>query len=218
MNRQQRLIIMILGALLTIVTVNPTPISAHPTSRDDKGVAQIWVQAGCFPMGASRAQTDVSFADARPQHEVCFAQSFWADQFDVTNAAYQKFIDAGGYTKREYWSETGWRWLEINKITGPIDYPEFDAPQQPRVGISWYEAEAYARWRGGSLPTEAQWEYIARGPKGMNYPWGEQYVNGRANIDERPDGTHFLGHSSVVGSYPDDMSLACAYDMAGYVS
>lgn len=207
----------ILGAIFLTAVLQPATVSAHPNIRDDKGISQAWTPAGCFPMGASAAQTDISFADAHPQHEVCFAKGFWVDQYDVTNEAYQKFIDAGGYTHPEYWSDTGWRWLNANKITGPMNFAEFDAPLQPRVGVSWYEAEAYAKWRGGSLPTEAQWEYVARGPQGMSYPWGDKYVTGKANIDERPDGPAFLGRSSVVGSYAGDKSWVGAYDMAGNV-
>ena len=214
--RSVRLIFAVI--VLTVVGFwHTSSASAQPTSRDDQGVVQVWADAGCFPMGANTNQNSLNFANAHPLHNVCLTNGFWIDQFDVTNAAYQKFVDAGGYNTPKYWSPASWQWLQIHHITGPLTLPNFDAPQQPRVGVSWYEAEAYAQWRGGRLPTEAEWEYAARGPQGLIYPWGNTYSGGKANIDERPDGRHYLGTSSVVGAYPDDKSWVGAYDMAGNV-
>lgn len=169
-------------------------------------------------MGSDRDKDPDAQDDETPQREVCLTRGYWLDRFEVTNAAYQRFIDDGGYTKREYWSTEGWRWREANNITAPKDYPAHSsAPDQPRVGVSWYEAEAYARWRGGRLPTEAEWEYAARGPQSRIYPWGAGYEGGRANIDEREVGGKYLERTASVGSYPAGASWVNAHDMAGNV-
>jgi formylglycine-generating enzyme required for sulfatase activity len=134
------------------------------------------------------------------------------DAYEVTNAAYQKFIDAGGYTTREYWSDAGWSWKQGNNITGPKASSGFTDAQQPRVGISWYEAEAYAKWRGGRLPTEAEWEYAARGPDSLLYPWGNTWDGSKANTYENN-----YGKTKPVGSYESGKSWVGAYDLAGNV-
>jgi formylglycine-generating enzyme required for sulfatase activity len=76
------------------------------------------------------------------------------------------------------------------------------------VCVTWYEAEAYARWRGGHLPTEAEWEYAARGPQSLIYPWGNEFDSNRANV---------IGSTgpTPVGSYPNGVSWVGAHDMAG---
>src|SRR5579859_312604 len=216
---RQILVSSLLCAMTTtfLVVSNPVSASTVPIGRVDHNIAQVWVGDGCFTMGAKPNQTEANFSNAHPQHEVCLTSDFWLDKFDVTNAAYGAFVDAGGYSNPIYWSHQGWAWLQVNHISGPQDFPHFDAPDQPRVGVSWYEAQAYATWRGGSLPTEAQWEYAARGPQGSNYPWGDTYVFGKANIDERPDGSHYVGHTTPVGGYAEDRSWDGAYDMAGNV-
>jgi formylglycine-generating enzyme required for sulfatase activity len=74
--------------------------------------------------------------------------------------------------------------------------------------VTWYEAEAYARWRDGRLPTEAEWEYAARGPESLVYPWGNTFDENKANVILSPGLT-------PVGSYPDGVSWVGAHDMAG---
>ncbi len=83
-----------------------------------------------------------------------------------------------------------------------------DEPTHPRLCVTWYEAEAYATWRAGRLPTEAQWEFAARGPDSDIYPWGPDYDAERANV------TNTIGEKPV-GSFPDGVSWVGAHDMAG---
>jgi iron(II)-dependent oxidoreductase len=109
-------------------------------------------------------------AAERPQHEVSISKPYWIDTTEVTDAAFGAFIDARGYTTRSFWSDKGWAWLstqDVAKLRLPC---ESKAPDHPRVCVTWFEAEAYAAWRGGSLPTEAQWEFAARGPTSVVFP------------------------------------------------
>src|SRR5262249_39710067 len=147
---------------------------------DDHGIQQVWVPSGSFLMGSEGGLETRS--DEQPLHEVHISSGFWLDQYAVTNATYQEFVEDNGYTTRQYWSNSAWISLTDNHIKGPGDYTGFAGAQQPRGGVSWYEADAYARWRGGRLPTEAQWEYAARGPQALIYPWGNDYQDKLANV------------------------------------
>ena len=215
MSHRKRLLILALILISITGFFETAPASAQANHRTDRGIDQVWVPAGCFMMGAGDYWQGENYLNAHPQHEVCLTDGFWLDEFDVTNAAYQQFSDAGGYANAAYWTPASWQWLQTNKITGPRDYPGFGDAQQPRIGVSFYEAMAYARWRGGTLPTEAQWEYAARGPKDTIYPWGDSYILGFANVDERELAGIYRGHTTPVGSYAKDVTWIGAYDMAG---
>jgi serine/threonine protein kinase len=182
-------------------------IEAGHVRTDPRDIAQVYVPAGQFSMG-STAQPNAR-GDEQPIHDVRISSAFWLDQYAVTNTAYKAFVEDGGYAKSQYWSNNGWQWLTVNGISGPGNYTGFAEPQQPRVGVSWYEADAYARWRGGRLPTEAQWEYAARGSQGLIYPWGNVFQDTLANVR----GTR----TKPVGTYPDGKSWIGAYDLAGNV-
>ncbi len=205
-------------------SVTPTLPSTTPTAApsamatltagmertDSAGIKQVFVPPGCFTMGSDPKNVLNAYPDEQPAHEVCITQGYWIDRFEVTNAAYQKFIEADGYQQRKYWSNTGWAWLIRSRFTGPAatDYRD---PDQPRGGLSFYEAEAYAHWRSGRLPTEAEWEYAARGPDSRIYTWGDQYTPNRANIENiRPNPV-------VVGSFPAGKSWVNAEDMIGNI-
>ena len=151
---------------------------------DGSGTLMDYVPPGCFMMGKDAA-IDRNGHRVTP-FKMCLTKGYWIDQTDVTNAAYQKFIDAGGYNQPgTWWNDVGWAWLSkdsgfwarVWSFNGPhpYDYEGFTAPQQPRVGIMWYEASAYCRWRGARLPTEPEWEYAARGPNSLDYPWGNTF-------------------------------------------
>ncbi len=188
---------------------------------DGHGIEQVWVPAGTFLIGTSERDAQALLAQEnlpywmaqaldreRPQHEVRISKGFWVDRYEVTNAAFQAFIDAGGYLKKEYWSEDGWAWLSDQPAGLKPEQPN-DGPEFPRNLVSWYEAEAYARWRGGRLPTEAEWEFAARGPQSLVYPWGNEFDQTLCN----------LYHAGLQpgGSYPGGASWVGAMDMAGNV-
>ncbi|MGD0227101.1 MAG: SUMF1/EgtB/PvdO family nonheme iron enzyme [Terriglobia bacterium] len=183
----------------------------HKSRVDSKGVAQVWVPPGCFEMGSDLMEDFSAHANETPRHTVCISTGFWLDRFEVTNESFLEFTRAGGFTERRYWSEEGWRMHEEMREPYPM-LKAYAEPRQPRVKITWYEAEAYAAWRGGKLPTEAQWEWAARGPQSLRYPWGEKFMEGAANMS-RLD----LRCTRPVGSYPAGRSWCGADDMAGNV-
>lgn len=132
----------------------------------------VYVPSGKFMMGSDNA-----YSDEESVHEQVIANGFWLDLTPVTNAAYAKFVADGGYQQRDLWTPAGWTWREVGGVSEPRDWDDFTAPDQPRVGISWYEAWAFAAWRGGRLPTEAEWEWAARGPENRVYAWGNSLVD-----------------------------------------
>lgn len=180
---------------------------------DRKGIDQVWVPAGEFVMGTADTTGLNPPAWARrvmdsemPAHPVRLTKGYWIDKFEVTSAAFEAFVEAGGYESPEYWSESGRMWLER---VGPSETCGA-GPEHPVACVTWYEAEAYAAWRGGRLPTDAEWEYAARGPESHIYPWGDDWDESRANVVDS-EGT------TAVGSYPGGVSWVGAHDMSGNV-
>ncbi len=214
-------LVVVLGVIIASIAIPGTNL---PRRVDALGIAQVWVPAGCFKMG-SDPNNDLgaqALPDEQPAHEVCLTHGYWIDQYDVTNAAFDAFVKAGGYTTDSYWSTDGLAWRQSTAITGPeMDCSQYSSEsQQPRVCVNWYEAQAYANWRTQAdhdgivyrLPTEAEWEYAARGPLDRIYPWGNVFDENKANtLVEGPQKT------SPVGSYPLGKSWVGAQDMAGNV-
>src|SRR6185503_7478761 len=102
---------------------------------------------------------------------------FLIDRAPVTVGAYAAFIEAGGYEDRSLWSRAGWAFrtrvdLTKPRFWGEEEWAAYLVPTHPVVGVSAYEAEAYAAFSGGRLPTEIEWEKAARGTDGRRYPWG----------------------------------------------
>ena len=193
----------------------PSPVRDPGTARtDSKGIGQVWVPGGVFMMGSDAGSaTPPSWAVAtynseHPAHEVHLTRGYWIDTTEVTVEAFAAFKDAGGYQDRANWSEKGWAWL-ATQGTQPLPNPCLtQKPDEPQVCVTWYEAEAYAHWRGGRLPTEAEWEFAARGPDSSVYPWGDDFDAKKANLEG--------GAGPVtVGSYPAGASWIGALDMAG---
>jgi len=162
------------------------------------GGKMVWVPAGEFSMGSD----DIVFWDdntsrrihiAAPVHHVHLSKGFWLGKCTVTNAQY-----------RQYCHETG------------ADFPKGSdqGDNHPVVNVTWTEAAAYCKHYGLSLPTEAQWEYAARGPEGREYPWGNEWDAKKCcnKSNQGPGGKTF-----PVGSFPEAASWCAALDMAGNV-
>jgi formylglycine-generating enzyme required for sulfatase activity len=129
-------------------------------------IDRVIVPAGAFAMGDPARQVQLG--------------AFAIDRFPVTVAAYAAFIAAGGYADARFWIPEGWAWRKESAIEKPRFWDEEEwraylLPNHPVVGVSFYEAEAYAAFHGARLPTEAEWEKAARGTDGRKYPWGNEW-------------------------------------------
>ena len=178
-------------------TSTPAPTASPErgaTRTDASSVDQVWVPAGTFLMGTDAADIEALLAQdpppwvlegmdsEQPAHEVTLSSGYWIDTTEVTNASFADFVEAGAYTTESFWSAEGWAWVEDHDINGLPRRCDGDAPDLPRRCITWFEAEAYAAWRNGALPTEAQWEFAARGPESTVYPWGDAWDAAKANV------------------------------------
>jgi formylglycine-generating enzyme required for sulfatase activity len=170
------------------------------------------VPAGEFTMGSDQQN------DEKPIHQVTL-DPFFAEKYPVTNARYARFIEAGGYENEQWWTRAGWQWARRTGRTQPAfwDDEKWNRLQYPVVGITWYEAWAYAHWAGRRLLTEAEWEKAVRGTDGRAYPWGNEFDGEKCNV-----GTGKIldtsGATTPVGQYSPagDSPYGCA-DMAGNV-
>jgi formylglycine-generating enzyme required for sulfatase activity len=135
--------------------------------------------------------------DERPVHTV-YLDAFYIDKYEMTNALYKKFMEATGHRTPADWTN-----------------PSFNQPNQPVVGVSWDDAEAYARWAGKRLPTEAEWEKAARGGLvGKRYPRGNDISHNDENYYGTSGADIWQGLAPVGKFPPNGYGL---YDMSGNV-
>jgi len=167
------------------------------------------VPAGTFRQGSTRSP------DEQPVREVQLS-AYAIDRMPVTNRAYGEFIKDGGYKDPSLWTPAGWEFIRAHDISEPNYWhdPLWGHPDVPVTGVSWWEALAYARWCGKTLPTEAQWERACRGAAGSTYPWGEDepdpslanYAPGGEPLERRP---------TRPNEFPRNVSGFGCVDMAG---
>jgi formylglycine-generating enzyme required for sulfatase activity len=172
----------------------PTRARAGDTwTRRGDDMVMVYVPAGEFLMGSSDDDSD-AWGDEKPQRAV-YLDAFWIDKTEVTNAQYGKCVEAAACPEPKCWRDDDRR-----------------TPDQPVVCVSWHDAETYAAWVGGRLPTEAEWEKAARGTDGRIYPWGNSEPD-----CEIANYWQCVGYPVAVGSHPGGASPYGVLDMAGNV-
>ena len=174
------------------------------TVDDPTPEGRVSIPAGEFQMGSNHPGAD----DAEQPVHTVYINAFYMDKYEVTNAQFQKFVLAN----------TDWQKGQIDRAFhnghylahwNGNDYPSGKA-DHPVVYVSWYAAMAYAAWAGKRLPTEAEWEYAARGGLvGKKYPWGDDIDKGQANYGDN------IGDTTAVDKYPPNGYGL--HDMAGNV-
>lgn len=185
---------------------------------------------------------DPLYLNEHPEQKINLP-SFYIDKFEVTNGLYKQFVQATRYPEPFEWSQNGYNLVEERLKVTDLDtlrwiaseYFKFDLDTRsmtkaqllkamsdqrafedhlPVTGVSWIDASSYCQWRGKRLPTEAEWEKAARGPNGLEFPWGNQWDTALTNVG---DDDQWEGGLAPVGSYPQNKSPYGVYDLAGNV-
>ncbi len=199
-------------------------ISAQSNSSDLSDMA--FIRGGKFARGSNFEANKAAFKTCRLHDKSCklwwFSDeyplklvkldSYWIDIYEVTNEKYLEFVQATGHPPALDATCTTDACREGNLWEGET-FPSV-IRRQPVTQVSWYDAEAYCKWKGKRLPTEAEWEKAARGPSGSMYPWGNASPKGRATFQRKWKGINTM---TPVGSYPSGVSVYGVHDMAGNV-
>ena len=181
--------------LLSIVFLLIIP-SAFVFSQPKAPNGMVYISEGYFPMGKSFGGLD----DERPLHFV-YTSGFFIDKYEVSNAQYEEFLRSTGHPEPKF-----------------LEDKRFSKPDHPVVGVNWYDAMSYAKWKGGRLPTEAEWEKAARGIDARPYPWGKKFDKGFffyfVNIFGQDDNYPF---TAPVSYYQSGISPYGVFNMSGNV-
>jgi len=162
----------------------------------------VLVPAGEFTMGTDRARekpVPVAYGLQRPAYENeeprrrVHVDAFYIDRFEVTRIEYRQFLKA----------------TQPNALDAKRDAELKEWSMYPVVSVTWLDADRYCRWKGARLPTEEEWEKAARGTDGRRFPWGDEYSDGKTNMQQ--------GGLAPIGSFPEDTSPYGVMDMGGSV-
>ena len=173
----------------------------------------ITIEGGAFCMGAQKKDPNQpnydreAEEDEAPVHELA-VKTFQIARYPVTVAEYRRFVESEGYFDARWWAAGG-----FGKRSKPQEWEDQLAhPNRPVIGVTWYEAMAYCAWAKLRLPTEAEWEWAARGSTARKYPWGDTRPDeARANFN------WFVRHATPVGLYPSGQTPEGIQDLAGNV-
>jgi formylglycine-generating enzyme required for sulfatase activity len=170
--------------------------SAYKSIVTDEGREMVQIPEGPFMMGSKDGDPD-----EMPERQV-YLKAYYIDKKEVTQEEYERFAKM---TKRK---------KPVVEVFEE-DQSKILKPALAVMGVTWNDGEAYCRWAGKRLPTEAEWEKAGRGEGRRKYPWGEDFGSGHANVDGSEDGYRYL---APPGSFESGRSPYGLYDMTGNVS
>jgi formylglycine-generating enzyme required for sulfatase activity len=181
--------------------VERTAGARRPNRRGLQGIEDAWIPPGSFQMGCVE-QDNQCQRDENPRHPVKITQGFWMTTTEVTVEAYKQFADATNH-KRPPQTDTNVKGLASNL---------------PQTKVTWQDAQDYCKWAGGDsgrLPSEAEWEYAARGGSpGTVYPWGDLFDPEKANSFVGSKKKEKYKETTPVGHYNDPNAFSL-FDIAG---
>ncbi len=205
-------ILLVLAGCLVSIAEDLSPAARQVLTT----IEWVPIPEGTFLMGSTPEQAETAYEDAKlrssllerhtfdaevPQHRV-YLDAYEMSRYEITNAQYRVFIETTvrpaprGHNGEETWADD-----------------MFNGDAQPVVGVTWFDAQAFAEWLGGSLPTEAQWERAARGITGGAYPWG----NGAPKARKHANFARRYNQPTPVGQFPTGDSPNRLADLAGNV-
>ncbi|GAT69881.1 sulfatase-modifying factor 1 [Planomonospora sphaerica] len=207
-----------------VLDERPAPVPGAPP-----GPAEVLVGEGPFTMGTDGGGDPWSYDNERPAHTV-HLPAYWIDAAPVANRAYLEFVADGGYDHPRWWTPAGWEWRNRSGKRTPAFWAREGGqwtrrrfgrteplpPDEPVQHVCWYEADAYARWAGKRLPTEAEWEKAARFDPATGtsrrFPWGDADPGpDHANLGQRRLGP------APAGAFPAGASPYGCRQMIGDV-
>jgi iron(II)-dependent oxidoreductase len=204
-----------------------------PFSKNDRAAGSLdpvagdaALPGGTFLLGAERRGGAFVFDNEKWAHEVTIGP-FSIARAPVTNAGFAAFVEAGGYDRREWWTDDGWQWRARSGQSAPKYWVRKDnawmqqrfdqlvplRPDEPVIHVNWHEANAYCRFAKRRLPTEAEWEFTAsrdaRTRQKQRYPWGNDFPSrqhahleraGITGIQDHPEGDSPSGCRQMIGN------------------
>ncbi len=207
LTRKIIMVCLLMAGLLT--ACNGSEGSSQKNSSATNSPQMVLVPSGEFTMGS-----DSGGDSEKPVHKV-YLDAFYIDKYEVTNGNYAECVGAGKCTAPS----------EKKPFTRDSYYGNAEYNDYPVIYVDWTQAKTYCEWRGGRLPTEAEWEKAARGTDGRTYPWGNEFDGPKGNFCDKnctfdwanknyDDG---YAYTAPFGSYPSGASSYGAMDMAGNV-
>lgn len=195
-KKQRELVASIVVESKPAAAVATRDYSIYKTIVGEEGREMVQIPEGPFMMGGKDGDPDEA-----PEHQIYLA-TYYIDKKEVTQAEYERYVKM---TKR------GKPFIPVFED----DQSKILKPEMPAMGMSWADADAYCKWAGKRLPTEAEWEKAGRGEGKRRYPWGDEFGMGRANVDGDEDGFKYL---APPGSFESGRSPYGIYDMTGNVA